>query len=354
MAIFYQTDTVSSFSPDEYTNAIHHECQTAIGRFKGIIRSYLLFHLSFAILFPLQLILFSYLVLHAPKSLYLALSIATFLLSIFSYCILIYYFQGKKGEQFQEIQKQFFSILKRQMPIDISLLDYHLSIANAAFQLTTYLYQSETYTLSVPPFKFSKKFTVKMGFLLNWKDIQKMQEILMSVAIREHIQLIKIEPINLAVHTSLANTFIALSKIYQLPNDPLYQDSYLIKKIFQSAKIRSDFQFATNRAIEELKVLDDLAPNDPWIHAQLASCYHHLEMIPEEIHEYEILLRLRSDDKEILFRLGKLYFETGKMAMGLRVYERLSRVDAKRASDLIAHYDVFVQNELHYREFSPV
>ena len=96
MAIFYQTDTVSSFSPDEYTSAIHHECQTAIGRFKGIIRSYLLFHLSFAILFPLQLILFSYLVLHAPKSLYLALSIATFLLSIFSYCILIYYFQGKK------------------------------------------------------------------------------------------------------------------------------------------------------------------------------------------------------------------------------------------------------------------
>lgn len=354
MATFYQTNVVSSFSADEYSDAIHLECQKAIGRFKGIIRSYLLFHFSFAILFPLQIILFSYLLLHAPKSIYLALSLATFLLSIFSYCILIYYFQGKKGQQFQEIQKQFFSTLKRQMPPDISLLDYHLSIANAAFQLTTYLYQSETYTLSVPPFRFSKKLTIKMGFLLNWKDIQKMQEILMSVAIREHIQLIKIEPVNLAVHTSLANTFIALSKIYELPSDPLYQDSYLINRIFQSPKMRSDFQFATNRAIEELKVLDDLAPNDPWIHAQLASCYHHLEMVSEEIHEYEILLHLRSDDKEILFRLGKLYFETGKMALGLRIYERLSRIDVKGASDLIAHYDIFVENELHYREFSPV
>ncbi len=346
MATFYQTSAVSSFSIDEYSDVIHRECQSAIGRFKEVIRSYLLFHLSFSVLFSCQFAIFFYLLFHAPKSLYLALSLAVFLLSIFSYIVLIYYFQGKKGQEFQEIQKDFFSVLKKQMPVDISLLDYHLSIANSAFQLTTYLYQSETYTLSVPPFRFSEKLTVKLGFLLNWRDIQKMQEILMGMAIKEHMQLIKIEPVNLAVHTSLANTFIALAKIYELPNDPLYQDSYLIPKIFQMKKNRDQFQFATNRAIEELRVLDDLAPNDPWIHAQLASCYHHLEMTAEEIHEYEILMRLRPDDKEILLRLGVLYFEMGKMALGLRIYEKLSRIDAKSSSELIAHYDSFVQKAL--------
>jgi tetratricopeptide (TPR) repeat protein len=323
---------------------IHRECQSSIARFRGVIRSYLLFHLSFAILFIGQIALLTSFITQGSKSFGLAASIALFLLSFFSYVVLIYYFQGKKGEQFREIQRDYFALMKKEMPVEISLLDYHLNIANSAFQLTTYLYQSGTYTLSLPPFRFNERLTVHLGFLLNWRDIQKMQEILMSVAIKEHIQLIKTLPVNLAVHTSLANTFIALAKIYDLPDDPLYQDSYLIKKIFSSKGNRERFQFATNRAIEELKVLDDLAPNDPWIHAALASCYHHLEMLSEEIHEYEVLVRLRPDDKDILLRLGLLYFETGKMALGLRIYEKLSRIDAKSASDLIKKYDTFMDN----------
>jgi len=42
--------------------------------------------------------------------------------------------------------------------------------------------------------------------------------------------------------------------------------------------------------------------------------------------------------------LGLLYFETGKMALGLRIYEKLSRIDAKSASDLIKKYDTFMDN----------
>ncbi|MBM3201496.1 MAG: hypothetical protein FJZ56_03700 [Chlamydiae bacterium] len=344
MATFYQTSATSTFTSDEFSDAIHRECQTAIGKFRAVIRSYLFFHLSFALILLGQFGLLISFITEGSKSFGLAACIALFLLSLFSYVVLIYYFQGKKAEQMQEIQREYFTLLKRQMSHDISLLDYHLNIANSAFQLTTFLYQSGTYTISLPPFRFNEKITVLLGFLLNWKDVQKMQEALMTVAIKEHIQLIKTLPVNLAVHTSLANTFIALAKIYDLPDDPLYQDSYFIKKIFSLKINKERFELATNRAIEELKVLDDLAPNDPWIHAALASCYHHLEMTFEEIREYEVLLSLRPDDKEILLRLGLLYFKNGKVALGLRIYEKLSRIDAKSASDLIKHYDVFIES----------
>lgn len=355
MATFYQTDAPStSYGTDEYSDVILHQCGKAISQFKSVIRSYLLFHFAFAIFFLLQFFVFSYLLTHAPSSLSLAISLAVFLLSIFSYVILIQYFQGKKLGQFSEIQKQFFSHLKRKMPENTSLLDYHLNIANAAFQLTTYLHQKETYILSLPPFRFSEKLMIKIGFLFNWRDMQRMQEMLMNVAIKEHVRLIKMEPTNLAVHTSLANAFIALSKVYRIPQEDLFSESYLMNKIFSNDLMRKRFSLATNRAIEELKVLDDLAPNDPWIHAQLATCYHHLEMVNEEIREYETLLQLRPNDKAILFRLGVLYFEVGKMANGLRIYEKLSTLDAKEAEELISHYDGFMEKEFHYSQFSPI
>ncbi len=98
------------------------------------------------------------------------------------------------------------------------------------------------------------------------------------------------------------------------------------------------FRFTAERAIEEFKILNDYAPDDPWVHVQLAYSYRDLGMPQEEIREYEIVLGLCPDDYDTLYRLGVLYFEQGYNANGLEVYETLKKNNLKKAEQLISHY----------------
>ncbi len=102
--------------------------------------------------------------------------------------------------------------------------------------------------------------------------------------------------------------------------------------------LKRKFRATAERAIEEFKILNAYAPNDPWVHAQLAYSYHDLQMPEEEMKEYETIIRLCPDDKETLFKLGVLYFQQGLNAQGLRVYEELKSSHYQKAEILIQHY----------------
>lgn len=340
MATFYQTDHDSNIGYHRFSHLIETQVRSALGRFQGILNSYALFHLSFLTILSLQLICSLILLFTNPISPIFAIALAALFLTFFSYLIINYYFQEKKPDQFLEIKKDFLDSCKKIISVDLDDQDYHLSLANSAFQLSTYITQKHVYAFSIPPFKFLEETFLKLSFWLHFKDMQMMQEFLMQQSVHEHIELIKNSPVDLTVHTSLANAYIALSKIYSLPVDFPYANSLFFKQLYSKPRLLEKFNLATKKAIEELKILDDLAPNDPWIHAQLATCYHNLEMFDEEIREYEILLNLRSKDKEILFRLGLLYFRLGKTAKGLKVYEKLQQIDALDAKHLISHYSV--------------
>lgn len=338
MATFYQTDHDANIGFHRFSHLIETQVRSALGRFKGILNSYALFHLTFLTILSLQLVFSLILLFTSPISPIFAISLAALFLTFFSYLIINYYFQEKKPDQFLEIKKDFFEGCKKIISLDLDDQDYHLSLANSAFQLTTYITQKQIYAFSIPPFKFLEETFLKISFWFHLKDMQMLQEFLMQQSIQEHIELIKKNPVDLTVHTSLANAYIALAKIYAIPADFPFGGSSFFKQHFNKPRLQEKFHLATKRAIEELKILDDLAPNDPWIHAQLASCYHSLEMYDDEIREYEILLNLRSKDKEILFRLGLLYFRLGKTAKGLKVYEKLQQIDALDAKHLIAQY----------------
>jgi len=104
------------------------------------------------------------------------------------------YLQGKKPEQFAEIEHAFFKGCLKSLSIDLNNVDYHFSLANSAFQLTTYLGQKEVYMISTPPFNFFKKSMSKICFSLHWKDILTLQEILMQRSVKEHLELIRENP----------------------------------------------------------------------------------------------------------------------------------------------------------------
>ena len=329
MATFYQTQRDESYSVDAYTNDLKKEGVKLYTQIKSLLRSHTLFHTSFFVVLSLECTLF-FLSLNSP-SFTPVLLLASFILTLFSYIILLFSFQGKKLEQMQELDLHLIQSCYRLAHPSLPEEEKHLAIAKTVFELAASLGQKQTYVLSLFPFSFVRFASIR--FLLHFRDILSMQEILVKRALAEYLLVLKLEPTDLAIHTSLANVHMTTATFYQ--PDLL---TPLAQKLFRSLSLEESYQTTLRKAIEELKILDDLAPNDPWTHAQLASCYHSLEAWDQELFEYELLSNLRSKDKEVLYRLGLLYFKLGKTAKGLRAYESLKGIDAQVADHLLSHY----------------
>jgi tetratricopeptide (TPR) repeat protein len=221
--------------------------------------------------------------------------------------------------------------------------EYHLTLANALSKFSSYMNEME-YAYYRPP-EWLEVFTPameKFSCWSFWKDVFSMRECLLTRSIEEHIRLVKCEPTNLEVHAALANAYVLLSNLYSDParSDYCDEERWYPPERF-SEEIEWKFRQTAERAIEEFQILNDYAPDDPWVHAQLAYSYHDLNMPEQEIKEYETILRLRSGDKETLFKLGMLYFQQGHNAKGLKVYEELKRSHYKKAESLIKFYGAY-------------
>ena len=153
----------------------------------------------------------------------------------------------------------------------------------------------------------------------------------------KHIEIVKKYPTDLEIHASLAHAYLALSRLYQDYLDRFGVDSE------GHAVLKTKFSQAVQSAIEEFTIIDHYAPNDPWVHAQLASSYHALAEFEKELAEYERILELCPNDKEIMHRLGILYFKLGKSAKGLAIYEDLKRAGHSKAQELINFYDAHLR-----------
>ncbi|MCH9703907.1 MAG: hypothetical protein K0U13_03870, partial [Chlamydiae bacterium] len=176
----------------------------------------------------------------------------------------------------------------------------------------------------------------KFSCFSHWRDFHQLRELLYSTSIEEHIKVVKCEPTNLEVHAALANAYVLLSTLY---SDPRAADvERWVPPERYSKEMQSRFKEIAHLAIEEFKILSSYAPDDPWVHMQLAYSYHDLQMPQEEIAEYEKVLQLRPGDKETLFKLGTLYFQMGHNAKGLQVYEALRQTNYSKAETLINFY----------------
>lgn len=322
---------------------IPHFCADAIDEFRRITRYYAFFHLLFVAIGLGELFCFLAFFSLLTKSSLLAFSLAAIFLTGFAYFVLRFYFQAKKPEQLWQVRETF--IQTCQNTVDPTAKG--MAISQAIYQLVSALQYQEYNYYSLPKqFETIGPILKKLSAWSYWQDVHKMKEILLFALIGEHVQRVKREPTELEAHATLGNAFIALSKIYLDPrkNDPDLQIPW-IPSAYSSFEMQEKFKAASERAIEEFKILDTYAPNDPWVHAQLASIYHDLEMIEEEVKEYENMLRISPQDKEVLYRLGVLYFQQGLNAKALRVYEQLKMNRDPKADDLIYFYDAYFKSE---------
>ncbi|MFA5250593.1 MAG: hypothetical protein WC371_04220 [Parachlamydiales bacterium] len=319
---------------EKESKGLQRSYKNTILQFQKITGFLTLLKLSFFGLVFFEAALAGLFALYAANSFLMAIALGGAVLTIFSYFVLLFYFQTKKPEQVLELKERFVDLLRSLTPVPKKTAEHHLTVASSLMRLSFQMQNAESeYPLfeKVRKYEFFRSYAEKLSAFFHREDVFKMQELLLCSAVQEHVEQIKATPTDLEVHASLAHSYSTLAKLYL---------EYRKKNRFKKARqyVEERFETTSKRAIEEFEILKEFAPSDPWIHAQLAQCYHSLEMFEEEGKEYEVILELSPDDQEVLFRLGAIYFQLGKNALGLKVYSDLKRLGYKRADELLELY----------------
>lgn len=301
---FEQHFSRDTFKPPE--GGIQGNTSQIAFQFKKIIRSSLSFHLFFQGMLLLELFSSFFVLSYAPKSPLMALLLSGFLLTCFTYLILIYYFQAKRPEQYSVMQEEYFSAYSKEIESYPKLIESTVNIIEKEF----HAFEEKIFT---PLLRFANA-------TLHKKELLRISEQFIRTYLHMQIETLKKKPLDLHLHATLIHGFFLLGKLLKKDHPERHKK-------------------AISCALEELTILQHFIPEDPWVYAQIASCYHDLGNMAKEMEIYEILSRMRPRDKEILFRLGSLYFRNGKLARGLEVYRELARIDESLSNKLIALYE---------------
>jgi len=340
-------ESSATFDKQYFHENIHTLWQPSLKKFHNILLTRFTFEMIFLIIACTEIVLFFAFFALLQKSTLLAFGLAVLFLTLFSYFVFRLYFQAKKPEQFTSLRDDFLESCKSIISYQEGIPEHHIALANAACKLAAYLHDQE-YSYYNPPewLKGLKPLLEKLSCWCFWKDLFMLKELLLNCAVEEHIKVVKVEPNNLEVHATLANAYVTLSSLYADPRKfEGYDEDRWIPKERLSDAMQHRYRLIAERAIEEFKILKEYAPQDPWVHLQLAYSYHDLQMPEEEICEYEAILTLKPDDLETLFKLGMLYFQQGQNAKGLNIYQNLKGRHPKRAEHLIKFYGAYTPLE---------
>ncbi len=335
------------FSKPVFDQQIDQFSNDALENFKQVTRQYALFHITFFSIAVLELIAFILFFSFLTKTTIFAFSLAGVLLTGFAYFVLLFYLQAKKPNQFQEVRTRFLENACSILSFEKNTPEYHLALAAALEYLLLTLHRQEYTYYSLPPsYKTLSPLMQKFSVWTHWKDLYQMKELLLLMIITEQIERIKLQPTHLEAHAHLAASYLTLSKLYLDPRKLYPEEEHLwVSPDYATLEMLEKFKRASRRAIEEYKILDAYVPNDPWVHAQLATIYRNLDLFYEEMREYETILKVSPNDPEVLFRLGVLYFKHGLSAQGLKLYEQLKKNSDAKADALIASYDAALNDE---------
>jgi len=339
MATQLENEKAYTINAESFQESLFPHYRKLLKVFRKIAKGYVLFHILYAFLFLSEIVSIVFLLAARTEGTFLALSLGALFLTTFSYSLFHFYFQSKRPKQFQALKEEFLTSARQALGIPKGELEHHLSISHAALSVASYLEDFEKHLYRAPDkMKNLKPYLDKWSIFCHFKDVYLFKKLFLQAAIEEHLEQIRITPSDFEVHTSLANVYTSLSKISQEPaklkDHPFLRLKF--RELVQQSEAEAKEHFLL--AVEEFKILEYYAPNDPWVHLQLAKSYQELSLPQEEIKEYETLLTLRPLDKDALFRLGVLYFQQGKTAKGLEIYEDLKTANFKKAEELLAHY----------------
>jgi len=281
-------------------------------RLDHIIRRQLYYGLIWVLLLAIQTLAVALFLSHLIEGGWVGIAIAGLLLTLFGGVMLGQYQQVSLETELQDLQRHFVDKCRERIGYTPGHMEHHAAVASASAYFANQLERREERYLASFLSPLSRRFFHPLIF--------RLQELLLKGAVQEQLALLKTNPTKSDVHIALATAYVMLSGLYR------------------GAEQEEPFKEAALKAVEEFKILEDLNPEDPWVHAQLAYSYHDLNQPAQEIAHYEKLLRLRPGDSDSLFKLGSLYFKQRRAADGLKIYEHLRINDPTRALQLIESY----------------
>jgi|LakMenE01Jun11ns_1017448.scaffolds.fasta_scaffold9943146_1 tetratricopeptide (TPR) repeat protein len=323
-----ETEGLLEYPNTSFQNPIEKFLKSSLTRFDRYLHFSVFVHMVFLTLGVLEIVAVAVFFSFLMKSSYLAFGLASIFVTFFGYFIFRIYLQSAKPEKMEEIRDLFQESCKRSIHYQSGITEHHMALANACCRFSQELSGRESCYYRPP--RWLDILKSKMEAFSEWwhkEDVYAMRELLLLASMEEHIKMVRCEPTSLEMHAALANVYVMLSTLYT---------NHLKSK--RSSFLEKKFRQASERAIEEFKIISDYAPNDPWVHLQLAYSYRDLNMPLEEIQAYETILRINPTDKEALFKLGTLYFQQGMNAKGLQVYEELKRANFSKVENLIKYY----------------
>lgn len=300
-------------------------------------RFYGRFHISFISLLVLELFLFLIFFSTLSRIAWGAFVPALFFLSLFSYLVLLFFFQTKRPGEFLSLREN----LNIKYYKDYS----HLAKARAAQNAARVIHREEIgfYTAKSSLEAINPVLT-KLNIRLHWKNFHSMKELLLLLSLKELVAIIKESPIDSEPHMALVEVYMELSTLY-LQREEL---TWTPREYF-SEEMQSKFLSTSRKAIQELRILEEYTPNNPWIYSKLAIIYNLQKNPTQEILQYEKLLELPIENKEeVLFLLGVLYFEEDLLAKGLAIYAKLMEIAPEKGNDLIEYYDTYPFQDLAF------
>lgn len=343
----FESNTSEMYNQCDFSAQLKHLIDPIFPKFDKLLKSNAKFHVIFFSLISLEIFAFILFFAFLAQSALLAFGLAFIFLTLFSYFILRLYYQAQKPEYLNDLKLSYIESCKGYVGYSEGNADKHIALANACCKLANNLHGREYQLFKLPA--IVQRLMPSLNDIIEryncwmvWQDVHKMKELLLIAAVEEHIKIVKCEPTSLQAHASLANAYVMLSGLYADPRkvEGYEEDKWLPEERFSEGMERK-FRLTAERAVEEFKIISAYAPEDPWVHKQLAFSYRDLRMIEAEIKEYEIILQLVPEDLEVLYKLGELYFQQGLNAQGLKAYEILKQRRFSNADKLIQHYGAF-------------
>jgi len=339
MATFYQTFSTERSLPKLYTSIVAEGKQSALQKFKDVLHQSAFMHLTFTLFILAQTAISTALFIKDTHSLYTPASFALLFLAIASYALISYYQKNKKLDVIDSITKDFRHYCSLHLSKSIeSGEERHLGIAECMRDLAEALHSQELFTLTIHPFKFSKSHIISHYLYFHYSDILYFQEKLLEVSLEQHAYILEDCACSLPFHSSLSKTYATLSIIYKMPKGKHLEKAFSYSNITKQSEFAARLNKYYSLAVEELKIICEISGGEAWTHQELASLYAKFDDSEKEMGQYEILTTKISDDKEILYKLGLLYFKHGKTAKGLTTYNKLRKLDALYAKNLLNHY----------------
>jgi len=336
---FYSRMTFMTYNSQSLRqeNESYFNGQTIFLEFNRSVKGFIFFH-CFSLLFLfMQFGLLIVLSNIMPKSYPHGIVIASFIISLSCYFALSQFLESKKLIQMEALLEKAVSS-DQKPPQKEELFERFYQIKNLLYlfnyQINQFLFESNR------PHFFTRILT-----LFYTRFLKGLKEVFYKAMAQCLVTIIQNDPTDLKAHSEFTGALLSQTDIYQFDKSKTAFFFTSMVRAYESPSMKKNLSLLYNLAIEELKILNALSPHDPWTHAKLADCYHELGLIESEIKEYEMLKELRPTDKEILLKLGELYFLSKRYAEGIKIHEELSKFDLSLAKGLMlrfkAHEELF-------------